>query len=91
MTGKKCDVFRMTLDESGRVSIPVSLRTALGVGKGDSLLAIRAGDETVLCTPEQALRKAQELIRQHIPPGIDLVGELLAERREEAARERRDP
>jgi len=36
---------------------------------------------------EEAVRQAQELVRQHVPEGVSLVDELIAERRTEAARE----
>jgi hypothetical protein len=36
------------------------------------------------------MRRAQELVRSFIPPGVSLVDELIADRRAEAAREMGD-
>ena len=46
-------------------------------------------DETGLhiYTPAQAVARAQDLVRRYIPEGRSLSGELISERREEAARE----
>ena len=36
---------------------------------------------------KEALRWAQDLVRRHVPPGVSLVDELIAERRAEVAGE----
>ena len=41
----------------------------------------------VVETREQGLRRARALLRRYIPEGVNLSGELIAERRAEAARE----
>jgi hypothetical protein len=38
-------------------------------------------------TKRQAIKEAQVIVVRHLPKGRDLVAELIAERREEAARE----
>lgn len=38
-------------------------------------------------TFRQRFAKAQELVREHVEPGVSLADELIAERREEAKRE----
>ncbi len=43
--------------------------------------------ELRLFSPARAIRRAQEIVRDHVPQGRSLAAELLAERRAEAARE----
>ena len=67
--------------------IPAECRAAAGLKSGDELLIETVGEgELRLRTKEQALRKAQEIVARY-SSGRDLVAELIAERREEAARE----
>jgi len=75
------------IGEGGRVVIPAVMRAALGVGVGDTVLLRFDDGELRILTPRQALRRAQELVRQYVPEGVSLVDELIAERRLEAARE----
>ena len=81
--------LRVKLGAGGRLVIPASLRRAMGASVGETLLMqVREGDLCVW-TPETGIRKAQELVAKYIPKNIDLVAELIAERRREAAREDR--
>jgi len=50
-------------------------------------LTENADGDLVVTTPEAALQKLQALVRKHVPEGVSLVDELLAERRAEATRE----
>lgn len=55
---------------------------------GDELLIEPVGEaELRLRTKEQALKEAQQIVARHSSGSRDLVAELIAERREEAARE----
>jgi len=75
------------IGEGGRVVIPAVMRASLGVGVGDTVLLRLDGGELRILTPRQAIRRAQELVRQYVPEGVSLADELIAERRLEAARE----
>ena len=75
------------IGEGGRVVIPAVMRAALGVQVGDTVLLRFDDGELRILTPRQALRRAQELVRQYVPEGVSLADELIAERRLEAARE----
>jgi bifunctional DNA-binding transcriptional regulator/antitoxin component of YhaV-PrlF toxin-antitoxin module len=75
------------IGEGGRVVIPAVIRAALGVGVGDTVLLRFDRGELRILTPRQAIRRAQELVRQYVPGGRSLADELIAERRAEAARE----
>jgi len=81
------DEIKTKLGQSGRVVIPTEYRRRLGLKSGDEI--IMHLDETGLhiYTPAQAVARAQALVRRYIPEGRSLSGELISERREEAARE----
>lgn len=70
----------------GRLVIPAPLRKALNIGVGDRLVARKVGDSLVLERREAIERRLQDRFR-HIPREVSLVDELIAERREEAAKE----
>ena len=75
------------LDKAGRVVIPAAFRTALGVKPGEYLILRIEDGELRAWTFEYAVKKSQETMRKHVPPGVSLVDELIAERRREAAME----
>jgi AbrB family looped-hinge helix DNA binding protein len=70
------------MGDRGRLVIPAELRERLGLAEGTPLILLDAPDGLVLLTREQL----QRLVRADLA-GLDLVGELLAERRAEAAGE----
>lgn len=70
----------------GRLVIPAHLRKALNLKPGDRLVARKVGDSLVLERREAIEKRLQERFR-HIPKDVNLVEELIAERRAEAARE----
>src|SRR6516164_8482378 len=75
------------INPQGRIVIPAECRAAAGLKPGDELLIETVGDgELRLRTKEQALKEAQRIVARY-STGRDLVAELIAERREEAARE----
>lgn len=75
---------RVQVGEKGRIVIPAEIREAMGIRVGDSL-AMRLEDyELRVSTRRARIRRAQERIRQVIPPGVSLSEELSAERREAA-------
>lgn len=70
----------------GRVVIPAALRKALQLQPGDRLIARKVGDSLVLEKREVIMKRLQARF-SHIPKEVSLAEELIAERREEAARE----
>jgi bifunctional DNA-binding transcriptional regulator/antitoxin component of YhaV-PrlF toxin-antitoxin module len=78
---------RIQIGAGGRVVIPSEMRAALGVTDGDTLQARVVDGELRLMSRETALRYAQNLVRQYIPEGVSLVDELIAERRDESAKD----
>jgi bifunctional DNA-binding transcriptional regulator/antitoxin component of YhaV-PrlF toxin-antitoxin module len=73
------------------VVIPAEFRKALGVRVGDSMVIELGDDELRLRSRQAAIKRVQALVRKYIPDdGRSLADELIAERREEAAREERE-
>ena len=73
--------------EGGRVILPAAFRKSLGVVKGDTVLVELHGDEIRIRPARSALRKLQEKLRGYAPETGTVSDELIAERREEAAKE----
>lgn len=67
--------------------LPASLRQQLHV-EGGGLLVIREDEgRLVLESVDDAVRRAQALVRRYAPDAQNVTDELLAERRADAARE----
>ncbi len=87
-SGSVRPVERVAIGEGGRVVIPASYRQALNLHEGDEIIMQLAGGELRLLTPQEALRRAQELVSRYVPAGRSLADELIEERRQEARRDR---
>ena len=75
---------RTRMSAKGRFVIPAAVRQAMGIAEGTVLDLRLVEDELRISTMQSRLRRAQEWIRQNIPPGVSLADELSAERREAA-------
>ena len=82
------EVAEVTIGRQGRLVIPAPLRRRLGIAAGDVLVARAEDDRLVLERREAVLARLRRRFAK-VPAEISLVDELLAERREEARRERR--
>lgn len=71
----------------GKIVIPAKLRRAMGVKDGDTLVVEEQDGALVIRTRWDALRRLQEEMRKVVPADVDMVEELIAERRREAAME----
>lgn len=78
---------RLKINENGRVVIPAEFRRALGVDAGDEVILSWKDDEIRITTHRRRIERAQRRARQYVKPGVSLVDELIAERREAAKRE----
>ena len=78
---------RTRVNENGRLVIPASYRKALGIKAGDEVILRMQDDELRITTMKRRIERAQRRIRQYVKPGVSLVDELIAERREAAKRE----
>ena len=72
--------YHVTMGDRGRLVVPAALRERVGLDEGTPLTIVETPDGLVLLTRSQL----QALVRADLA-GLDLVGELLAERRAEAA------
>lgn len=75
------------VNENGRVVIPASYRKALGIKTGDKVILRMEDDELRITTIQRRIERAQRVVRKYVKPGVSLVDELIAERREAAERE----
>lgn len=66
--------------------IPAQLRRALGIGRGDTLVARVEGRRLVLERREDVLARVKRRFGD-VPREVSLADELISERREEARRE----
>ena len=78
---------RLRINENGRVVIPASFRKALGISPGDEILLRLEDDELRISTLKGRLERARRHVRKYVKPGVSLVDELIADRREAAKRE----
>ena len=82
--------YTVNIGERGRLVLPAPLREQLGVGEGDRLLLILEQDGSVRLVPARTVAgRFQGMFRDRYGER-SLADELLAERREEAAREAGD-
>ncbi|MBW4628296.1 MAG: AbrB/MazE/SpoVT family DNA-binding domain-containing protein [Brasilonema octagenarum HA4186-MV1] len=75
--------IKTKISEGGRVVIPSEYRKQLGLEVGDEVMIQLVDGEMRIFTLEQAVKRAQEIVRQYIPQGRSLSNELLEERRQE--------
>lgn len=78
--------YEVPVQENGRMILPMELRQALGVGKGDKVVIQRTGDSIELTTARLSRARAQARIEKQFPDAKNVVDEFLAERRTEARR-----
>jgi AbrB family looped-hinge helix DNA binding protein len=75
-------MYQVSMGDRGRLVIPAELRARAGLTEGTPLVLIDAPGGIVLISREQL----RSLVRADLA-GLDLVGELLADRRRQAAAE----
>ena len=71
----------------GHVTLPRTFTKALGIQEGDNVVLRLEGDELRLYSRATAIKRMQRLVARHVPAGVKLADELIAERRREARRE----
>jgi len=79
---KKCHMqaVKAKISEGGRIVIPSEYRKQLGLEVGDEVMIGLVNGEVRIFTLEQAIKRAQEIVRRYIPEGQSLSDELIAER-----------
>ena len=88
--GDDVNSMKVTVDGEGRVAIPQAVRQVLGLKPGDTLIASAENGELHFLSIPAAVRKAQAMVGKFVPENVNLVDELLDERRREAENERPD-
>jgi AbrB family looped-hinge helix DNA binding protein len=78
------------LAPNGRIVIPAEIRRALGFEPGETLVMDVQDGALRIETFRQRIKRIQDEFAKLIPPGVSLVDELLADRREEVRREREE-
>jgi len=77
----------VTVGPGGRIVVPAPYRKAMGIREGEDVMLRLIGDEVHMGSRAAEVRRAQELVAMHIPTDVNLVDELILERRREADRE----
>ena len=77
---------KVPVGPQGRLVIPSEIRRQLEIGPGDVLIAFVEDGRLVLEKREAVLQRLQRRFA-HIPAGVSLADELIAERRNESRRE----
>jgi len=70
----------------GAVGCAERIRTALGIEGGGELVLSMENGAMLAMTQMEAVRRVQRLLREALPEGVSVVDELIAERRQAAAR-----
>jgi AbrB family looped-hinge helix DNA binding protein len=84
------ETSRVRVDSAGRVVVPSELRHQLGIVPGCDLFLSADAHGLHLQTFAQAVRVAQEALAPY-RTGVNVVDELIRERRDEAKQERQSP
>ncbi|MHB8469166.1 MAG: AbrB/MazE/SpoVT family DNA-binding domain-containing protein [Gaiellaceae bacterium] len=79
--------IEVTIGPQGRLVVPAPLRKHLGIETGDVLVARADDDRLVLERRDTILARVRTRLAA-VPADVGMVDELIAERREEAQRER---
>ena len=77
----------VTVAENGRVVLPLALRRRLNVTRGGTVVIREEDGRLLLESVDDAIGRAQALVRRFAPEAQGVVDELLSERRLEAERE----
>ena len=77
---------RVTLGEQGRFVVPAEVRRSLNLQPGDQLV-IHTEDDRLVIEKVEAVERRLLARFANVAPGVSLVDELIAERREWANRE----
>lgn len=88
MEGNQPELWNCRIDTSGRIVLPLPLRTEKQLKSGDELIVTVENGDMVLRTYNQVITRLQAQFSESVPDGVSLVQELIAERRREAELEK---
>jgi AbrB family looped-hinge helix DNA binding protein len=75
---------RVKVGPGGRIVLPAGQRRALGIAVGDEVIVRVDKGEIRVSSLDQAVQRAQALVRRHVPKDVSLVDRLIKMRRAEA-------
>jgi len=76
------------IEPNGVLTIPEEYRQILGIATGDEVTLHLEGNKLIIFSPLDPVKFAQAMVRRYTAPRTQsMVDELIAERREAAARE----
>ncbi len=78
-------MIQMKVSDGGRVVIPSEIRQFMSIKEGDTVLWQMVDGVATLTTRMAQLKQAQAIVRKHVPAGVSLVDEVIADRRAENA------
>lgn len=79
--------YRIVVGKQGRVVLPAGIREELEIQEGEKLVAYVDDRDRLVILPRKAFRRHLREAFGAVPDGVDVVQELLDERRREATRE----
>ena len=81
------DFYRAKINDEGRLVIPAAYRKQYGLGAGQEVMFRPTQEGLLITTYDQALQRFQDDVASLVGPDANLVDELIADRRKEAAKE----
>ena len=72
------------VEPDGNIHLSVEYRRALGLEQGGEVQLHLEGDELRIIPREAVIRRVRDRVRKYVPEGINLVDDLIADRRREA-------
>ena len=78
------DDMTVSVAENGRLVLPVAVRRRLNIAKGGTIVIRKEDGRLLLESLDDAIGRAQALVRRFAPDATGVVDEFLAERRAEA-------
>jgi AbrB family looped-hinge helix DNA binding protein len=82
---------QIVVGDRGRIVLPADVRSELGLEPGSRMLLSTEEDGSLRLRPYRSVAdQGRGMLAELAPAGESMVGELLAERRREAAREDRE-
>ena len=77
--------FHLLIGDDRRIALPAELCNDLGLHIGDTVIVRVEDDHATLSSVDHTIKRFQNLALRHLPEGLGLVDQLIAER--EAAAE----
>ena len=77
-------LYRAKVNDEGRLNIPAECRKRLGITPGQEVILQLDANGLLLLTPALALKQLQDKVAAAVGSGVDLVGELIQERKQDA-------